>query len=118
MGGAFLEVITYWILLLRTRQQGLEEVLHATQHLAMIAPRYCPHQCSRPGQIAVLTPEMVFPVWIHGQAPVKLKVDPADSNRLVPEPHSFGNMSSRMFSFEVRLSHLDPPMDRSLSAFP
>jgi len=32
-------------------------------------------------QIAVLTPGMVFVVWIHGQMPIKLRVDPKDSNR-------------------------------------
>lgn len=31
-------------------------------------------------QIAVLTPRMVFPVWIHGQAPVRLRVDARDAN--------------------------------------
>lgn len=32
-------------------------------------------------QIAVVSPGMVFPVWIHGQQVAKLKIDPADSNR-------------------------------------
>eukprot|EP00927_Polykrikos_kofoidii_P049317 TRINITY_DN43391_c0_g1_i1.p1 TRINITY_DN43391_c0_g1~~TRINITY_DN43391_c0_g1_i1.p1 ORF type:complete len:1268 (-),score=228.11 TRINITY_DN43391_c0_g1_i1:72-3875(-) len=33
------------------------------------------------GQVAVLTPGMVFPVWIHGQVAARLRVDPKDSNR-------------------------------------
>jgi len=32
-------------------------------------------------QIAVLTPGMVFTIWIHGAMPVKLLVDPNDSNK-------------------------------------
>lgn len=31
-------------------------------------------------QIAVLSPGMVFPVWIHGQMPVRLRVDARDEN--------------------------------------
>mmetsp|Transcript_90179 Transcript_90179/g.291501 ORF Transcript_90179/g.291501 Transcript_90179/m.291501 type:complete len:1174 (-) Transcript_90179:225-3746(-) len=32
-------------------------------------------------QVAVLTPGMVFPVWIHGQMPVRLRVDARDENQ-------------------------------------
>lgn len=32
-------------------------------------------------QIAVLTPGMVFPVWVHGRVAAKLKVDARDENR-------------------------------------